>query len=47
MAKRLVLFNHKGGVNKTTTAYNVGWVLASTDIRFCWWTPTRNATSPA
>lgn len=28
MAKRLVLFNHKGGVSKTTTVYNVGWVLA-------------------
>lgn len=28
MAKRLVLFNHKGGVSKTTTVYNVGWKLA-------------------
>lgn len=28
MAKRLVLFNHKGGVSKTTTVYNVGWTLA-------------------
>ena len=28
MAKRLVLFNHKGGVSKTTTLYNVGWMLA-------------------
>ncbi|MCW5627592.1 MAG: ParA family protein [Rhodoferax sp.] len=28
MAKRLVLFNHKGGVSKTTTVYNVGWALA-------------------
>lgn len=28
MTKRLVLFNHKGGVSKTTTAYNVGWMLA-------------------
>lgn len=29
MAKRLVLFNHKGGVSKTTTVYNVGWMLAN------------------
>lgn len=28
MAKRLVVFNHKGGVSKTTTAYNVGWMMA-------------------
>lgn len=28
MAKRLVLFNHKGGVSKTTTVYNIGWMLA-------------------
>lgn len=28
MTKRLVLFNHKGGVSKTTTVYNIGWMLA-------------------
>ena len=28
MTKRVVLFNHKGGVSKTTTVYNLGWMLA-------------------
>lgn len=28
MAKTLCLFNHKGGVSKTTTTFNLGWVLA-------------------
>lgn len=30
MAKRLVVFNHKGGVSKTTSAYNIGWMMAET-----------------
>jgi len=28
MSKRIVLFNHKGGVNKTTSVYNLGWMLS-------------------
>jgi cellulose biosynthesis protein BcsQ len=29
MAKRIALFNHKSGVSKTTTTFNLGWMLAS------------------
>lgn len=28
MSKRIAFFNHKGGVSKTTSVYNLGWVMA-------------------
>lgn len=30
MSKRVVFFNHKGGVSKTTSTYNIGWILSKT-----------------
>ncbi len=28
MSKRISMFNHKGGVSKTTSVYNIGWMLS-------------------
>jgi len=33
LTKLICLFNHKGGVSKTTTAFNLGWMLARKDKR--------------
>jgi cellulose biosynthesis protein BcsQ len=33
MAKVIALFNHKGGVSKTTTAFNLGWMMAKKGAR--------------
>ena len=33
MAKRIALFNHKGGVSKTTTTFHLGWMLSQKGYR--------------
>jgi chromosome partitioning protein len=33
VSKRIAVFNHKGGVSKTTSAYNLGWMIAKNQKR--------------
>jgi cellulose biosynthesis protein BcsQ len=33
MTKRIALFNHKGGVSKTTTTFHLGWMLSQKGYR--------------
>ena len=34
--KKIAIFNHKGGVSKTTTSFNLGWSLSKQGKR-CYW----------
>lgn len=44
-AKSIILFNHKGGVSKTLTTFNIAWMLAEKGKKeFCWLTVIRSAT---
>ena len=31
--KKIAIFNHKGGVSKTTTSFNIGWELARLGVK--------------
>ena len=32
--KKIVLFNHKGGVSKTTSTFYLGWMIANMGTKF-------------
>nr|VFK15174.1 MAG: hypothetical protein BECKLFY1418C_GA0070996_101328 [Candidatus Kentron sp. LFY] len=36
MAKVIALFNHKGGVSKTTTTFHIGAMLSKMGKMSCW-----------
>nr|WP_284525865.1 ParA family protein [Microcystis panniformis] len=36
MVQKIAFFNHKGGVSKTTTTFNLGWMLAEKGKRLFW-----------